>query len=205
MASTPNPSKAATPAKCVECERPIDSIVFCDHCHTLFPADGRNHFELFGLEPKYDVDGEVLRRKYLELSRQVHPDRHGTGPDEQTSERLSAQLNEAQRVLRDPILRAEYLLELHGGPSSSEDKRVQDGVLTETLLLRDEIAEAKASGDEAVLESSRGTVHKTYDRIRAQVDELARQLPGDEQIRLELRATLNSIKYYQRLLAELAP
>ena len=181
----------------------MDSPLFCDQCHSLYPAEGLNHFELLGLAPRFDLDLAALRQKYLQVSRGVHPDQHGDSAEPDTSLRLSAQLNEAHRVLADPVLRAEYLLELSGGDSASSDKSVLDGVLSSALMLREEIGDAKASGDKATLAGCATRVRKLHEEMLGRIGALARQLPGDEQTRRQLRATLNSTKYYQKLLAEL--
>jgi molecular chaperone HscB len=192
----------AVPSKCAACNGPMDSPAFCDSCRSLYPADGLNHFELLGLPAAYDLDARVLRQKYLQVSRGVHPDHHGDA-SESLSMRLSAQLNEANRVLSDPVLRAEYLLELVGGKSAAVDRNVPPEVLNQTLMLREEIQEAQADGNEAALESCRQQVRDAHGTTLATIAELARQLPGDDDLRGRLRSTLNAVKYYQRLQAEL--
>lgn len=179
------------------------SPFFCDNCRSLYPADGLNYFELLGLAPAFDLDPERLRQRYLHTSRDVHPDRHGSDADASLSLHLSAQLNEAHRVLSDPVLRAEYLLELVGGASAKSDKNVPPEVLTTTLALREEIQEAKLAKDTPALESCRNQVRQQFDATLAAISDLARRLPGDEMLRRQLRQTLNSIKYYQRLLEQL--
>jgi molecular chaperone HscB len=181
----------------------MQSPLFCDQCHSLYPAEGLNHFELLGLAPTFDLDPAALRQKYLQVSRGVHPDHHGDSDDSATSLRLSAQLNEAHRVLADPVLRAEYLLELSGGAPASSDKSVLEGVLSNALILREEIGEAKATHDNDALARRAARVGQLHQDTLGQIGALARQLPGDERIRRQLRATLNSMKYYQKLLAEL--
>ncbi len=106
-------------------------------------------------------------------------------------------------MLTDPVLRAEYLLELSGGDSASTDKSVLDGVLSNALVLREEIGDAKASGDKTALAECGARVRQLHADTLGRIGDLARQLPGDPQVRRQLRATLNSIKYYQKLLAEL--
>lgn len=194
-------SSRSAPAKCSSCNGPMDSPVFCDNCRSLYPPDGLNHFELFGFAPAYDIDLAALRQKYLQVSRGVHPDQHGSAGDPSASVRVSAQLNEAHRVLADPVLRAEYLLELVGGQAAMNDKSVLDGVLANTLMLREEVAEAQGNHDEAALAECRARARATYDATLRRITELAHGLPGEEPLRRELRATLNSIKYYQKLLA----
>jgi molecular chaperone HscB len=181
----------------------MESPLFCDHCRSLYPAEGLNHFELLGFPPAFDIDPAALRQKYLQVSHGVHPDHHGDSADSTASLRLSAQLNEAHRVLADPVLRAEYLLELFGGPPASSDKSVLDGVLTNALMLREEIGDAQAAQDRAALAACATRVRQLHETTLARIGGLARQLPGDPEIRRQLRALLNSIKYYQKLLGEL--
>jgi molecular chaperone HscB len=181
----------------------MDSPLFCDHCRSLYPAEGLSHFDLLGFPPTFDLDPAALRQKYLQVSRGVHPDHHGDSAEPAVSLRLSAQLNEAHRVLADPVLRAEYLLELCGGPPASSDKSVLEGVLANTLLLREEIGEAKATGDRATLSECASRVRQLYDATLDRIGDLARRLPAEPDVRPQLRATLNSIKYYQKLLVEI--
>ena len=61
--------------------------------------DGVNYYQLFSLSPSATSD--ELKSQYRRLSLQYHPDRGGT------TEQMS-QLNEAYRVLSNPLLRREY-------------------------------------------------------------------------------------------------
>ncbi|MCK4342421.1 MAG: Fe-S protein assembly co-chaperone HscB [Phycisphaerae bacterium] len=198
MTAEADKSKQAVTVKCASCNGPMSSPAFCDHCRNLYPADGLSHFELLGFEPSYDIDNQALRQKYLQVSRGVHPDHHGESGSS-LSLRLSAQLNEANRILSDPVLRAEYLLELLGGPSAAQDRSVPPEVLSTTLMLREEIQEAGVTGDNAVLNDCRTRVRECLAVLLATISDLAVQLPGDDDLRSELRTALNSVKYYQRL------
>jgi len=196
------PMPPTSPAKCRVCDRPMNTPLVCDGCHRLYPAEGLNHFELFGLAPCFDLDLGLLRQRYLHVCRRTHPDQQAGG-DPSRALLLSAQLNEAFRVLSDPQLRADYLLELCGGPSAAADKAVSPEVLSATLRLREEIADAKAGGDAAALERCRAEVQRRVAEALEQAAADARRLPGSAEDRARLRATLNALKYYQRLRAEL--
>jgi len=197
--------RRTVPSKCTACERPLDSPLFCSSCRRLYPAGGLDFFELFGLPPGYDVDAAELRRKYFELARDIHPDRIGTGAEEtqRLSMRVSAQINQAFQVLLDPVLRAEYLLELAGGQSAADDKRVPQDVLTDSLTLREEIDEAKAVDDRAALDSLGQQAQSRFDATLEDIASLARQLPGTDETRRVLRSRLNAIRYYRRMLEQL--
>jgi len=75
-----------------------------------------NHFELFGLAPGFDIDLANLEAQWKSRVAQVHPDRYANaGPAEKrVAMQWSARLNEAYRILRDPLQRAKYLCEQAG-------------------------------------------------------------------------------------------
>jgi molecular chaperone HscB len=76
----------------------------------------RNHFELFGLPARFRCNASALESAYRELQREIHPDRHATSGEVERRLALqsSARVNEAYRALKDPVVRAQYLLSLHG-------------------------------------------------------------------------------------------
>lgn len=188
------------PVKCSTCDRPLDLPLVCTECHLLYPAEGLDHFALFGIPRQFDLDLTILRRQFLRLSREIHPDRttaSAAGPE--VALRLSAQANHAFEVLSSPILRAEYLLELAGGRSAAEDKSAPPDLLQETLQLREEIDEARSAHAATALAVVRARIEERKTALEKQVAELGRQMPGDEPSRKALRASLNALKYFGRL------
>ncbi len=116
----------------------------------------RNHFELFGLPERFRFDPAVLDRAYHALQGEVHPDRHAAaGPAEQRiALQSSARVNEAYRALKDPVVRAQYLLSLHGVDAFDETNTALPYAFLERQLERREIAEtAMAAGDAGALET----------------------------------------------------
>ena len=75
-----------------------------------------DYFKMFDLPHMLSLDLGVLEKKFHELSRQHHPDYHKTlsDPEQEESLKMSALLNNAYRTLRDPTMRAEYLLSSSG-------------------------------------------------------------------------------------------
>jgi len=193
------------PSKCLACDAHLESPIVCTGCRTLFPVpEEMDYFELFRLPKRYDVDAAVLERKFLAISRTIHPDYFGAASPElrDLAVRLSAELNEAARVLSDPVLRAGYLLERMGGKSAAEERTVPQAVLQEVMMLREDIEEA--GGDAEPLGEIRERVRVRRGEILQRIAELAENLPdsGDEE-KAELRRQINSVKYYDNLLNEL--
>ena len=142
----------AKPAKCTHCNKPLHQPLVCDFCHSLNPVSSvTDYFTLLGLERKFDLSEEELQRKFISVSRYVHPDFHGAAPDEaqELALRLSAAVNDAYRTLKDPASRAAYLLELMGGKSSAADKSVPEDFLDTTMMMQEELADAKAANNQA--------------------------------------------------------
>jgi molecular chaperone HscB len=114
-----------------------------------------NHFELFGLAPRYALDEAALDRAWRDIQAQVHPDRYaGAGDAERrVSMQRTTQVNEAYRVLRDPLERAAYLLALRGiDPKFESDTGMPPEFLMRQMDFREALDEASKAADEAALE-----------------------------------------------------
>src|SRR4051812_32758380 len=102
---------------CWSCERAVGESPQCSSCGAILPPDVKaDHFAVFGLERRYDLDEGELEARYRERSRKLHPDRFATADARARRAALQhgVQMNEARGVLRDPLRRAEYLLGLSG-------------------------------------------------------------------------------------------
>jgi len=75
-----------------------------------------DHFSLFGLPARYALDIAELERAWRELAARVHPDRYATAApsEKRVAMQWAARINEAYRVLRDPLARARCLCEQAG-------------------------------------------------------------------------------------------
>jgi len=192
------------PEKCLKCSAELTSPVVCEGCHTLYPLPQRvDYFALLGLPRTYALDEAAVEERYLAVSRHIHPDYFGgaSGEMQQLSIRLSAELNEAIKILRHPVLRAGYLLELCGGASAADDRTVPPNVLSETLMLREEIEEAQSGGDADELRRLRDSVDRRRAELIAQIADLAGKLPGASSAdKTSLRHSINAVKYYDNML-----
>jgi molecular chaperone HscB len=197
----------AIPSKCSTCEALTQIPLSCDDCHQLLAqVQGADFFELFGLPPQYDLDPASLDQKYLTISRNIHPDKYAiAGPEMQAfALRASAAVNNAYAVLRDPVHRAEYMLESAGGPSATQNKQVPQDMLSEILMLREEIEEAKAGGDEAALAVMRRQLEARRDATQARISEHCRDLAAaSDETKTALRIELNALKFINNVLGHL--
>lgn len=205
MAATQNESRSAVPTKCATCQA-LQQVPFaCDDCHELLAhVQGADYFELFGLPRAYELDLNVLEERFLAICRNIHPDKYASAGEEMRAFalRASASVNKAYDVLRDPLHRAEYLLESMGGKSATQDKRVPQDLLGQVMLVREEIEEAKAAGDEQAMLGIREKVQTRRRDLESRIAGLCTMLTQDgEQGKDELRQQLNALKYLNKLLA----
>jgi len=108
------------------------------------------HFELFGLPLTFDVDMTQLDSHYRELQRAAHPDRFANASDQERriSMQQATQINEGYQILKDPLRRGRYLLELGGyrfddGPHTNNDVEF----LMEQMELRESLGEVREADD----------------------------------------------------------
>jgi molecular chaperone HscB len=109
-----------------------------------------NFFELFQLPVSYDVDLNQIQQHYTSLQRQVHPDKFASASDQE--KRLSMQqtswINEAQTTLKDPVLRANYLLQLKGADKDQGVETTMDAsFLMQQLEMRERLENIKNEAD----------------------------------------------------------
>src|SRR5919108_2392604 len=118
----------------------------------------QNHFELFGLPPAFALDGEALERSYREIQSRVHPDRfaHAGDAERRASLQWTTRVNEAYRVLKDPVQRARHILELHGVDVAFEtDTAMPPDFLMQQMELREALESAVDSKDPSRLDALR--------------------------------------------------
>lgn len=125
----------------------------------------KNYFELFGLPTAFEVDAVALAERYLELQRVVHPDRYANASERER--RLAVQgaslINEALQVLKEPLARARYMLQLHGVQVDAGKETTSDPMfLMEQMELRESLAEAR-NGDDPY-----GVISAIMGRLREQ-------------------------------------
>ena len=156
----------------------------------------RNHFELFGLEPRFRFDTAVLDHAYRALQTDIHPDRHAAGSDEQQRVALqsSARVNEAYRTLKDPVSRAEYLLSLHG-ITDDGDRALSVEFLEQQLERREQASDAVEAEDVPALDA---LVRDVRSEVREREDALAELLDRKHDW-VEARVRVRELKFLAKV------
>lgn len=133
---------------CWHCQSEMAGEYFCDRCVKVQPVSkDLDYFSCFGLPRRLVIDTNVLEAKFYELSRAFHPDFYQNKSDAEQTISLgnSAMLNTAYRTLRDPIQRAEYLLDLEAGAVKDIRTTPPADLFEEILELQDTLNEFRAS------------------------------------------------------------
>jgi len=165
-----------------------------------------NPFETLGVEPRFDLDPQALAKRHRDLSGALHPDRYAGRPAAERRMALDRAItvNEAFRLLRDPVKRAEALLAAHDvtAGETAEPKASPD-LLMEMMEIREQLAEAKASKD-------LDAVGKLGDRMRAREAAVTKSLAdgfaaadGKPETLQTLLPLLGELRYIRRFFEEL--
>ncbi len=165
-----------------------------------------NPFEVLGFTPGYDIAADSLARRHRELSKVLHPDKFtGSGSGERR-EALSraVEVNEAFRILRDPVRRAEAIFALAGiAVGETNEPKAAPDFLMNVMEQREALEEAKASGDAAAMRGLGQAIAAQTNRV---MEELGRGFASAQGDADELRALLpllGELRYARRFQEEL--
>lgn len=164
---------------------------------------GKNYFAIFNLPVTFNIDLNAVAGLYRELQKAVHPDRFASGSD--LERRLAMQktslINQAFQTLKDPVARAQYMLQLQGVETNTETDTTMDaGFLMEQMEIREAIAEVRDQPDPlAVLD-------KLSSKLRATLEQLAQQFAADfdRQLFKQAREIVRKMQFVTRAQSEIS-
>ena len=162
----------------------------------------RNHFELFGLPPSFALDSAALEQAYRALQSQVHPDKFAHLPQAQqrASMQWSTRANEAYQVLKSPLTRAQYLLQLQGIDALAEHDTAMPGdFLLQQMEWREGIQVAREAADVEALQAIEAELVSAVRQLRAG---LARQL-DEQHDYLGAAQSVRKLKFMDKLVIEI--
>jgi molecular chaperone HscB len=184
----------------------------CAHCGVIQPLPpGGDHFAVLGLEPRYDLARTVVEERQREQSRLVHPDRFATASATERRHSLlwATAVNDAAKVLRDPVRRAEYLLKRRGldvGAEAEGRQPVEPAFLMEIMELREELHAACTRGDDAQIAALGADMARRRAALLAAIEAgFATLGEGNDPDALRaLGRQLTVMRYYDRFTGEIA-
>lgn len=108
-----------------------------------------DHFALFNLPNRYDLDVDALTLAWRDVAARVHPDRFATAgaAERRVAMQWAARANEAYQTLRHPLSRARYMCEQAGIDLQIEtNTAMSTSFLMQQMTWREMLDEARESG-----------------------------------------------------------
>jgi molecular chaperone HscB len=101
----------------------------------------KNYFDLFELPLQFEVEERELADRYKKLQRRLHPDTVAMADDRRKrfAMQAAAYVNEAYRILSNPVDRAGYLLQQTGYKADTTDRQLTPEFLMRQIQLREEL------------------------------------------------------------------
>jgi molecular chaperone HscB len=161
-----------------------------------------NPFATLGIAPTYDLDVGAVEKTHRELSRAMHPDRYAASGASERREALAraVEINEAWRIVRDPLRRAEALLSLRGiAVGESDGPALDPEFLMQMLEQREALSVARGVGNRSVIRGLGETIGVAF---RETERELCHGLiMGAREL---LVAAVGKLRFYRRFLDEVS-
>lgn len=196
---------------CWHCGAKNAASLFCRYCNAI-QAPTPDYYEFFDLPRRLAVNPEELKSRFYTLSRLLHPDRYTRRSEQERHFSLEASsiLNDAYRVLKDPIQRAEYVLRQEGFPVGDQrNKDVPPELLEEVFELNMALDELRGGDTEALpqLDAMRRNFLEMLAAIDRELEAMfarhdAAPAESRKQILAEIRSTLNRRRYISNLVQE---
>ena len=174
---------------------------FCPACKALQPPSS-DYFEFFEIPRQLALDTADLEKRFYALSRKLHPDLFSrkSAREQQYSLDASAVLNDAYRVLKEPVARAMYVLKQEGLDIGEQGtKEVPPELLEEVFELN------MALEDEDAAPQVEEALHR-FQAMRQEIDTALQMkfalwdASHDAPSLGEVRALLNRRKYITNLI-----
>ena len=148
----------------------------------------QNHFELFGLPQRFQLDLAQLDEAYRAIQSQVHPDRFvgASDAERRVSMQSATQVNEAYRTLKSPLARARYLLALQGVDVASESNTAMPAeFLMQQMQWRESVEDAAHQPDALAALARRlaGEMKDQYADLERCLDRQDDYAPAAESVR----------------------
>lgn len=195
-------------AECWQCGTPADHSLFCQYCNSL-QKPRMDYYRFLGLERRLNLDEEDLKKRFYDLSRLLHPDRYTRKPatERQYSLEATAILNDAYRVLRDPVTRAEYVLKQSGFEGREPRSKNVDPDLLEEVFELNMVLDELRGGDESArpqLQEARGKFVAMRGDLDREMTELFERYDAnpDRGILAEIRNLLDRRRYVHNLISQ---
>lgn len=162
-------------------------------------------FQTLGVDARFDLDLTQIEQRHRDVSRALHPDRYTGAPaaERRLSLARAIDVNEAYRVLRDPIRRAEALIRragVHVGETG--EPRPTPALLMDMMEAREDLAEARRARDFARIAKLAENMRERGRNIERHLGSAFDSASGDPQKIAGVLPVLGELRYVRRFLDE---
>lgn len=161
-----------------------------------------NPFALFDLPVQFQLDNALLFERYLALQKQLHPDNFAgsSSADQLAAVQKSADVNTALQILKDPILRAEAIIEIQTGVAKNlEEKSMRDiGFLMQQMEWHERLETIEHRHDEDELTAFLKQIKSEQKVVLQQVERAL-----DAQQWQQANALTDHLRYFKKLIIQI--
>lgn len=165
--------------------------------------DKENFFGFYGLPFKFLIDENQLRQKYLNISRENHPDFFANELEKQAEVmKLSAYNNKAYSTLKSFDSRVEYILTQSGLYDKEQKTGLAQSFLIEMMEWNEKLAEAGFEGEET-LSKIKAEIVQEKNKVKQELIQLCTEYdnqPDSEKLN-EIAEVFEKQKYFLKLLS----
>lgn len=140
-----------------------------------------NYFEHFGIQMSFLIDEGDLKKRYLAMSRKLHPDFY-TLDDHITQEIIlekSSLNNEAYKVLKNPMSRMKYILELTGNLEAEGEQSIPQDFLMEMMEINESLMEFSMDPNPEDETRMREEIASIEEGLKADVEPVIKEFETD--------------------------
>jgi molecular chaperone HscB len=168
-----------------------------------------NPFDVLGIEARYDLDLRAVEKRHRELSVALHPDKFasdGASARREAIERAS-QVNEAWRIVRDPIRRAESLFEIAGFKvGETNEPKSDQAFLMDMMEMREALSDARDSNDLAKIRALAEDAEARESAVKQAISAIfvTGSAQADNQVLVRALPKLGELRFYRRMLDDVS-
>lgn len=159
------------------------------------------YFELFGLPERFELDDAALEARYRTLAAQFHPDRSAAASafEQRQAVMMASAVNQAYQVLKDPLERAAYLLELRGiNADAPEHTAYAPEFLMQQMEWRESLMEVQMENDAAALKTLENEIAAEAEKLFADLQQAFADKRHEEAAQLVRQG-----RFFDKLLREI--
>lgn len=161
-----------------------------------------NPFEIFQIPVNFVIDWQEIDNKYLALQKIFHPDNFATASslEKRLAMQQSAQINDALQILKNPILRAEAIIQIHTGKIIDIETQTNFDMpfLMQQMAWREQLEEITNNKNTSELECFFNTIKQEEAQILNELQNLLENHNWEQAEKI-----LHKLRYISKLISEI--